>query len=373
MLQQNYPLYSSITFPSNPVNGQLFFDVVSGFNFRYSSTGAIYDFVSKVWRFTGSWEIRYYTYSAGAREPTNVTSEFYQSIYQPDLVNPTPSTLRFKLNPVSSVYGGTTIFVPMANLANKTQQLNAYDTYDQWMYIDDYRAANYWYKSTGAKVTFLLGQYPDTNTMTNVAPPYDLSLGYRVFNNGNNTWGYDLDKTRLFQKNKISRDSAANLQSLLTPGVDTIYDISAYAMAEPDALHYEEIIPDPLDYTFTTNVALSGTAPLIQDGNDLTGVTAATCKLTGQTTATQNSYYNYAESGGNYTLTEIAIPNVPFYDGVAYQSGGSIMEAHENWGNPSNGGAQYFGIFAEKKRLLIAAIDAASTGPDILALNWISM
>lgn len=68
-----------------------------------------------------------------------------------------------------------------------------------------------------------------------------------------------------------------------------------------EPLQFNEVNETLLDYTFTTNVALTGTAPLIQDGNDLTGITIAKIKLTNQTAPVENGYYTYTEATGNYT------------------------------------------------------------------------
>lgn len=66
-----------------------------------------------------------------------------------------------------------------------------------------------------------------------------------------------------------------------------------------------------LEYTFTSNVSLIGTAPLKQNGNDLTGVAKAKIKLTGQDNdpknVVKNGYYNYVANGNSYKLTNMTV------------------------------------------------------------------
>lgn len=266
-------------------------------------------------------------------------------------------------------YNATTI-APMAAAPNKQRVFNRIS--QTWSEVDDYRGELWYLKADGSLVIFNLGDVPNLTTMTNIPKP-STNPELFVWDEGTTSWIYDLVATRAYQKRKVATAANANLTSLLDDGLNTILDVVAFTFARIDGDKYKAIIPNPLDYTFTTNVALSGSAPLIQDGNDLTGINNATCKLTGQTTADDNGYYNYVKSGANYTLTKITEPETPFYDGVKYESSGSKLSSHEDWDGTSFGAAGYLGIFSERKRMLMVDIDAATTGPDILALNWINM
>lgn len=303
------------------------------------------------------------------------------------------------------------------------------ETTELWELEDDYRGALWYLKADGSLVTFALGDTPNTTTMTNIPKPSvnadlfiwdtgnDPSLDYTFITDvaltgtapliqdgndltgvtnalvrlsgqtnpaedgyydyvesmGNYTltpntvWIYDLPLTRSYQKKVISNDANANIASLLEDGLNGILDVVVYAFARIDGFNYESVVPTP-NATIAINVALSGTLP---NPNGLNN--GDVVKLTGQTDPTENGYYDYQETGPNYTLTPLTFPETPFYDGVKTENGLSTMESHEIWNGPSGGAAGYLGIFAERKRVLMADIDAAATGEDILAINWTNM
>lgn len=328
----NIPKYSTYVFPGSPVNGEIYQDPGTEFVFKYIESELL-------------WALQVHGFIPTTLESTGVI----------EYVLPQADEEFF-------IHADTTPKLPDTPAANK---IKVYvETMYTWEEVWDYRSTNAWYQADGTVVTFTLGMDFNDTTMTLVAPPNDYNNGYYVYNATTDVWDYDLDATRLFQKRKISKDASVNLESVLTPGLDSVYDLIAWSFARMDAFNYGELVPTP-NATINSNVALSGTLP---NPNSL--VDNDVVKLTGQTDPTQNGYYDYQETGPNYTLTPIVFPETPFYGGAASENGLSIMQTHEWWNNPAGGAANYFGIFAERKKITVDAIDAATTGPAILAVTW---
>lgn len=311
-------------------------------------------------------------------------------------------------------------------------QIAIYDVVaGSWSLVDDYRGEVWYYKNNGTQVQFEIGDALDLVTMTNIPKPvtdpelyiwdtindpvlHSTSTGnvaltgtaplvaggldltgetaaVVLLNNQTNleengyynyveaagdytltptaVWIYDLDFLKLKRKAEITTVAVSNLTEALIAGGNSIYDVVAYAFAKIDQYSYAEKAPVPT-YVFTTDVALTDTAPLIQDGNDLTGVTATVVRLEGQTNEVDNGYYDYVESGGNYTLTFKNIAETHFYNGIKDETGDSILKAHDEWGSGSNGAAYYLAIFSSRKKTALEAIDAATTAEDVLLVNW---
>lgn len=312
-------------------------------------------------------------------------------------------------------------------------EANVYDVaLDTWVATDDYRTAIWYYKATGNIVVFTLGQTPNLTTMTNIPKPAtnpqlfvwdeinDPVLDYTfttdvaltgvapLIQDGNDltgdlaalvllsnqtnplqngyynyvddtvnyaltktdVWLYDLDATKLFQKKIVSTAAYNSFIDVLGAATLTIMDVVAFNFALIDSLRYEEAIP-AFEYTFITNVVLTGVAPLIQDSQNLTGETSTIVKLTNQSIPGDNGFYTYTTALGNYTLTPYVMPLTHFYGGVSYQANNSVYDSHQNWGSASTGAAGYMGIFAEAKRTVIGDIDAALTGEAVLAIAWV--
>ena len=328
------------------------------------------------------------------------------------------------------VPANATIQVPPSLTAN--QSLICDIVTGGWNVYNDFRTSDWYLKSDGSKVIFALGDVPNPVTMTEIAKSSvnpelyvwdtanDHVIDYTFNNNvalsgvapliqdGNDltgvttavvaltfqddtaeigiydyveaagnytltlsapasaTWIYDLDATKAYQKRKVSGEANSNVATALDDGVNTILDVVAFAFATIDSLSYKTIVPPVVDATIATNVALSGALPqpnaLVDNDKVL---------LTGQTDPAENGYYDYQETGPNYALTAIVIPDTPFYDGVKYEATSSEYQADQDWSASSLGAANYLGIFAERKRAILADIDAATTGPDILAINWV--
>jgi hypothetical protein len=269
------PKYSTYVFPGSPVANDLFTDSGTGFVFKYNAVVTI-------------WELQVHGFY-----PTTLVSNGIVEYVPP------------QDDDEFSVHADSTPVAPGTPAANHSR-VYIESTY-AWQDVLDYRTTDAWLQSNGTKVTFTLGMDFNDTTMTIVEPPVDYSNGYYVYNPTTDVWDYDLATTRLFQKRKISKDASANLEAVLTPGLDSVYDLMAWAFARQDAYNYDATPP----------------------GTDL-----------------------------------------PFYTGVMSETSATLSATHTDWDGPSGGAGQYFGVFAARKKTTVDAIDAATTGPDILAVTW---